>query len=129
MTLSTPTQNSPLTKKLNSPLGPLSSQQKLCDLNEPYLYTIETENLFLESMREIIDWHCERSPFYSEYCKRMGFRSSDLKSLDDLEYVPSVWAHFFKTHELLSVDRKEIFAHLTSSGTQGQKSQVFFDFW
>lgn len=49
--------------------------------------------------------------------------------MDDMDKVPFIHANFFKTHEILSIDRSDVAIHLTSSGTTGQKSQIFFDSW
>jgi phenylacetate-coenzyme A ligase PaaK-like adenylate-forming protein len=46
-----------------------------------------------------------------------------------LSKIPFIHANFFKSHEILSVKEDTIFEHLTSSGTTGQKSQMFFDEW
>src|SRR5207244_13569209 len=43
--------------------------------------------------------------------------------------TPLLPANFFKRHEVLSIPRDEVFLHLTSSGTTGQKSQMFYDGW
>ena len=116
-------------ENLLSPLGKNSSLQKLCDIKNPYLKSPELDSLFIAAMKEIILWHQNHSTFYKKLLEKKSFNIEKIKSIEDLVAVPEVWAHFFKTHELLSVDQKEILLHLTSSGTQGQKSQVFFDNW
>ncbi len=116
-------------ENLLSPLGKNSSLQKLCDIKTPYLKSKELDLLFFDAMKEIILWHQKHSSFYKKLIEMNAFNIEKIKSIEDLTAIPEVWAHFFKTHELLSVDRKEILLHLTSSGTQGQKSQVFFDNW
>ncbi|HEX4048012.1 MAG TPA: acyl-protein synthase, partial [Elusimicrobiota bacterium] len=58
-----------------------------------------------------------------------GFKASDVKTVADCARVPFVLANFFKSHEALSIPKEEVFAHFTSSGTTGQKSQIFFDRW
>jgi phenylacetate-coenzyme A ligase PaaK-like adenylate-forming protein len=54
---------------------------------------------------------------------------ASLKTIEDLVRLPMVPANFFKLHEVVSVPRSAISLHLTSSGTTGQKSQMFFDNW
>ena len=107
----------------------LGSVQKLCDIDQPYLEHIETNELFLAAMRENINWHSENNKFYKSLLESTNFNISDLKSIDDLEKIPYIIANFFKFHELKSIDDKDISLHLTSSGTTGQKSQIFFDEW
>src|SRR5690606_528335 len=50
-----------------------------------------------------------------------------LHTLADIAALPAVHANFFKMHEIRSIPMSEVAAHLTSSGTTGQKSQMFFD--
>lgn len=84
---------------------------------------------FLLSMREITAWHMENSLFYRKLAELENFTPAKIKTKADLAKIPAVLAHFFKEHEVLSVPREDVALHLTSSGTTGQKSQVFFDNW
>ncbi|MGW7001276.1 LuxE/PaaK family acyltransferase [Streptomyces sp. NPDC054933] len=92
--------------------------QRLCDLADPYARDERTDALFAAAMAEANAWHAQRSPF---------FRSLLADTPDGS--LPLVHANFFKLHEVLSIPRDEVFLHLTSSGTSGQKSQMFFDEW
>jgi phenylacetate-coenzyme A ligase PaaK-like adenylate-forming protein len=107
----------------------LASVQELCDKKEPYEESKETDQLFLQAMREIIAWHYDRCEFYKNLLDRKHFSPDLLKGMDDLEKIPFIHANFFKTHSVRSVDEKDIEITLTSSGTMGQKSQMFFDHW
>lgn len=98
----------------------LSNVQKLCDILNPYELSPEVAKTFDEAMKEIISWHRERSSYYKK------FSSLDI---DEGNYGPMTPATFFKYHEELSIDREQVALHLTSSGTTGQKSQIFFDDW
>ena len=118
------------TNKLSVPnLSSLISVQKLCEYSNPYVYGREQEELFVEAMRENILWHAERLKFYRRLLELHDFSVSELKSVDDCANIPFIHANFFKTHEILSINEEEVHRHLTSSGTSGQKSQVFFDLW
>ncbi|PIP95462.1 MAG: acyl-protein synthase [Bdellovibrio sp. CG12_big_fil_rev_8_21_14_0_65_39_13] len=107
----------------------LSQVQKLCDITEVYSDRIFHENLFLEAMKENISWHIERNEFYRKLIAKSLFSIDSLKTYHDLHKVPYVLANFFKRHEEKSISEKDILLHLTSSGTTGQKSQMFFDEW
>jgi phenylacetate-coenzyme A ligase PaaK-like adenylate-forming protein len=100
----------------------LAAVKTLCDLQDPYAKPVNYETLFLEAMREIVSWHKDNCAFYKNFLGPFEFS-------DDLTKIPLVPADFFKTAEVLSVPTDEITLHLTSSGTTGQKSQVFFDDW
>ncbi len=101
-------------------LESLGSVQKICDTLSPYQKTPQTEALFDEAMKEIIEWHRMRNGYY----KRLSEENSGAGI-----YGPMTPATFFKYHEELSISREDVALHLTSSGTTGQKSQIFFDEW
>ncbi|OFZ21479.1 MAG: acyl-protein synthase [Bdellovibrionales bacterium GWB1_55_8] len=109
----------------------LAAVEKLCSLSDPYAGygTGEIDRLFVRAMRENIRWHAEKSPFYRRLLDQRAFDPESIHKIEDCARVPFVLASFFKAHEALSVGRDEVFLHLTSSGTTGQKSQVFFDEW
>ena len=104
----------------------LAAVARLCESADPYRLD---DSLFVEAMREAVTWHRDRSPFYRERLARAGFTPEGLRTLADALETPFVLASFFKMHEILSVPREQISVHLTSSGTTGQKSQIFFDDW
>jgi phenylacetate-coenzyme A ligase PaaK-like adenylate-forming protein len=107
----------------------LGAVQSLCEIPTPYAEGPEVDALFARAMAEITRWHAERSPFYRNVLESRGFKPEDARSVEDCARVPFVLANFFKTHEVLSIPREEVFGHFTSSGTAGQKSQMFFDRW
>ncbi len=105
----------------------LRNTQVLCTYDHPYSPPTNYNELFVSAMREIINWHQEKSPFYARLLKNLNFDAN--KWLGDLDEIPIIPADFFKLHEIKSIPEKDIILHVTSSGTTGQKSQVFFDQW
>ena len=116
--------------KLNVPKGfNLEHVQMLCDQSDPYDHFQESDELFIKAMKEITLWHMEKSPFYNKLADSQDFNIENVKTIEDCTKIPHLWAHFFKGNEVLSIPPSDVFLHLTSSGTTGQKSQVFFDEW
>lgn len=115
--------------KLKAPSKELENVEAFCLRENPYDDFKNTDNEFLSAMIEITKWHMEHSPFYKAYAKKNNFDLTDIKKLNDCIKIPHMWAHFFKESEILSIPRNDVFLHLTSSGTTGQKSQIFFDEW
>jgi phenylacetate-coenzyme A ligase PaaK-like adenylate-forming protein len=107
----------------------LKEVQKLCDIENPYEDFYKTDEQFVKAMIEITSWHIDRSDFYKKLSNSKKIDLNQIKSIDDLINIPHLWAHFFKKHEILSINKEDVFLHLTSSGTTGQKSQIFFDEW
>ena len=97
----------------------LRAVQELCDIAAPYDHTGTA--LFLEAVDESNRWHARRSEFFRSLWNG--------KPLKDITEQPYVHANFFKMHEVMSVPHSEVVVHATSSGTTGQKSQMFWDAW
>ena len=107
----------------------LKNVQVLCEQENPYDNFQDSNELFIKAMKEITSWHMENSFFYKKLAASQDFHIDEVKILEDCVKIPHLWAHFFKGNEVLSIPSTDIFLHLTSSGTTGQKSQVFFDEW
>lgn len=104
----------------------MTAREKLFTYNKIYDQK-GSETLFVEAMRESVEHHRTHCEFYEKLLKDRGFSSEQIKSIDDCAKIPTITAQFFKHHQVLSVKKEEIEIHATSSGTQGQKSQIFLD--
>ena len=107
----------------------LGKVQAFCLLEKPYSVNQETETLFVDALKEVIAWHGQQSTFYHKLLIKKQFSLHMLESILDIHKIPFIFANFFKKYEVLSIDKKDVYLHLTSSGTTGQKSQIFFDEW
>ncbi len=104
----------------------LACIERLCLMEDPYSDYEGTRELFKAAMKENVLWHAERSEFYRKFLADSSFQ---LNEELDLKKVPGIIATFFKRNEICSIEEKDVSLHLTSSGTTGQKSQMFFDEW
>lgn len=86
-----------------------------------------SEELFIKAMIESIEHHRHNCEFYNEFLTQRDFNVDKIKGIEDLLEIPTIPAHFFKYHKILSIDESEVEVHATSSGTLGQKSQIFLD--
>ncbi|MEY9871636.1 phenylacetate-coenzyme A ligase PaaK-like adenylate-forming protein [Streptacidiphilus sp. MAP12-33] len=107
----------------------LAHVQQLCDIAEPYMVGAELDELFVRAMNESNAWHAARSPFFARLLESGPTAGAPLDGIDELHRLPYVHANFFKAHEIVSVPEQDVALHVTSSGTTGQKSQMFFDHW
>jgi phenylacetate-coenzyme A ligase PaaK-like adenylate-forming protein len=103
----------------------MTNRNTLCAWPHPYREPADYQETFMRAMKEIIQWHQERSPFYAQLLKSQTFNVASWTG--PLAEIPFIPADFFKQHIIKSVPDSEITVHLTSSGTTGQKSQIFFD--
>lgn len=79
------------------------------------------------AMKEAVDWHYRENDFFRSLLDQNLFLPDAMTSPDCLEQLPFIHVNFFKQRELMSISKSDVQVHLTSSGTTGQKSQVFFD--
>ncbi|MGE4503273.1 MAG: hypothetical protein AB7D03_10395 [Thiomicrospira sp.] len=100
---------------------------RFCSIAEPYAPDAQYDGMFIEAMQAITEWHIQRSPWYREFARLNAIVPDKLTSMDKLIAMPPVHANFFKAHEIRSITQDEVVAHMTSSGTTGQKSQMFMD--
>lgn len=107
----------------------LGSVQKIGDLLSPFSPPQGYPEIFKQAMLEIVEWHARHSAFYRNLLTQKGFQPEQVRALEDLHKIPMIAANFFKSHEIVSIPREDVLMHFTSSGTTGQKSQVFFDDW
>lgn len=107
----------------------LGQVQALCDLDAPYAHGDAADALFVAAMNEIIAWHVKHNDFYRRLLARSGPADGRVHTIADCAALPAIHANFFKTHEIASIAPEQVALHLTSSGTTGQKSQMYFDAW
>jgi hypothetical protein len=100
---------------------------KLYGVKDAFDFSENNITLFFNSMKEMTGFHIERSDVFREICKQYGFELSDLRSRGDVERIPHIFVTAFKLRKMISLPEKEIDLILTSSGTQGQKSQINLD--
>lgn len=104
-----------------------ASVQAFCNLAQPYAPDEANQALFIEAMAAITDWHIRHSPWYARFARQQSVNPDRIKTLADTIALPPVPAEFFKAHEIRSIHADQVAEHMTSSGTSGQKSQIFFD--
>ena len=102
------------------------SREKLFKYNKIYDHK-GSEKLFIDAMKESIEHHQTHCKFYNELLLNRNFDIKNIREISDLASIPAIPADFFKYHKVLSVDSSNIEIHATSSGTLGQKSQIFLD--
>lgn len=86
-----------------------------------------TEPLFIRAVRENVAHHRDSCPFYADLLANRGFDPACIRSVDDCSRIPVIPASYFKYHVALSIPEDDASVYATSSGTQGQKTQMYFD--
>jgi len=80
--------------------------------------------LFLDQIRQLHSLHYEKS---SHYKKIVDTFFQSLSTFDDISQCPFIPVRLFKTLELLSISREDVYKRLESSGTTGLSSKIYLD--
>jgi len=85
----------------------------------------EKEELLTRKLSELTIYHYENCQEYKRMLDCIGFDVESVKNYYDIPFIP---VSIFKEFDLLSVDKKDIFKVMTSSGTTGQAvSKIYLD--
>jgi len=91
-------------------------------------FSIEQESkqqILLRELNALTSHHTQKCAEYGQIMRALWPNFSAPESLGEVPYLP---IRLFKTHPLRSIDEKDVFKTLLSSGTTGQRpSQVFLD--
>ena len=93
---------------------------------EPYsLCADEKKEMLAKELLQLTEYHRIHCPEYANFLECIGFDAADVSSPEDIPFFP---VRLFKEYDLLSINRKQIFKTMTSSGTTGQAvSKIFVD--
>lgn len=86
-----------------------------------------TESLFVRAVRDNVAHHRDHCSFYAGLLASRSFDVAAIHTAQDCARIPLIPASFFKYHVALSMEESDTHIYATSSGTQGQKSQMFYD--
>ena len=93
----------------------------------PFDFRDMGRQLFIESFRETALKHFDGNAVFRAFWHDAGLHPRDITDEAALLRVPPLMVHLFKERELCSVPREEVVLTLTSSGTGGQRSQMFLN--
>lgn len=94
-------------------------------LNPYGLDRTEKGRVLTGALKELIRFHRDHCPAYANFLDMLNYDESKVSTPADIPFFP---VRLFKEFELLSIDRREIFKTMTSSGTTGQQvSKIYVD--
>jgi phenylacetate-coenzyme A ligase PaaK-like adenylate-forming protein len=99
----------------------------LCALPDPTLGRTDSSELFLRASRHAASHHQNHNSVIAHLYAKAGFSPDQITKSEDLAAIPTLSVHAMKYHLLLSLPEQQAVLRLTSSGTRGQKTQVFLD--
>lgn len=94
-------------------------------LNPYELNREEKEKMLTRELVELTEYHREHCPEYKGMTDALNYDKDKIKSYYDLPFYP---VRMFKETDLISIDKKDLYKTMTSSGTTGQRpSKIFLD--
>jgi hypothetical protein len=94
-------------------------------LDNQYKSTTISSERFFQAMLQLTKWHSIKCSSYGKILKLLNFSADNCGDVKDIPFIP---VRMFKEFELSSVDTKDIFKVMMSSGTSGQTpSKIFLD--
>jgi phenylacetate-coenzyme A ligase PaaK-like adenylate-forming protein len=97
------------------------------EVSDPLTWTAEKDALMLQAVREMCLFHSKNNRVISELYRRNGFSPESLQKIEDIQCIPVLGVTAMKYHLITSLPHETAVLKLTSSGTRGQKTQIWFD--
>jgi len=102
------------------------STQVSC-VKDPLTWTNEKRELMVNACREMAIFHYKNCPEIKGLYDKYSFDPQSIKSESDLERIPMLGVAAMKWNLITSLPYDHAVLKLTSSGTRGQKTQIWFD--
>ncbi len=96
-------------------------------IDRPLDWNEQKSSLMVEACREMAIFHAQHSPDIAHVYKRHNFEPTSLKDEADLNRIPTLGVTAMKSFLVTSLPHDRAILKLTSSGTRGQKTQIWFD--
>lgn len=96
-------------------------------IENPLDWSSEKNEIFYKACVEMATFHYESNSVIKCIYDKRRFKPTSICSEADLARIPSLGVTAMKYHLLTSMDHKKSILQLTSSGTRGQKTQIWFD--
>ncbi|WP_102398745.1 acyl-protein synthetase LuxE [Haloimpatiens massiliensis] len=100
---------------------------ELCAKKDAFNFSKETEELFLNSMIENYKFQLKNQPYIRYLAEKNKFHIRDIKHLEEVDKIPFLFVETMKLNSFCNFREEDLAMILTSSGTNGQKTQAFFD--
>lgn len=105
----------------------LPSADKLCLTSNPLQWDAAKRQLMVEACRELANFHYSHCQDIKRLYDEAQFKPNTIETPADLARIPFVGVTAMKYYLLHSLPESTVALKLTSSGTSGQKTQIWFD--
>ncbi len=101
--------------------------EALCRVEKPHVWSEAKTRLMVGACREFASFHFERSREIAHLYRREAFDPRSIQQESDLSRIPMLGVSAMKRFLITSLPHSLATLKLTSSGTRGQKTQIWFD--
>lgn len=101
--------------------------ERISRVRDPLDWTPEKNRWLVRACREMGLFHYRKNPDIRRLYDRRGFDPASLRSPRDLERIPPLGVTAMKHFLMTTLPPARATLKLTSSGTRGQKTQIWFD--
>ena len=105
----------------------ISYINELCARKDAFNFCKEINELFVNSMIENYKIQIQKQPYIKYLSNKKQFDIKNVRNIDDLYRMPYLFVGTMKINSFSNFKEKDLDMILTSSGTNGQKTQAFFD--
>ena len=74
---------------------------RLFEIKNAFDFSAENKQLFLESIKEMIEFHRHQSEMYDNICKQYNFSSQQLMTEEDIFNIPHIIVNAFKERKII----------------------------
>lgn len=99
----------------------------VCQIQDPLQWSQEKVAEMVAACQEMATFHYQSSPVIRGLYDRRKFKPDHIKVEEDITKIPPLGVHAMKYNLLLSMPADKAVLKLTSSGTKGMKTQIWFD--
>jgi len=99
----------------------------LCNREDAFNFSRETEELFIKAMSENYKFQLDNQPYVKYLAERENFDINSLNTMENIYNIPNLFVGTMKINSFCNFKESDLELILTSSGTNGQKTQLFLD--
>lgn len=100
---------------------------KVCEVNEPLFWNSAKSKLMIDACREMAEFQYQNNQVVRHIFDKKGFKPESVVCEESLAEIPSIGVTAMKHHLLTTLPHDQAALKLTSSGTRGQKTQIWMD--
>ncbi|MFD3157830.1 hypothetical protein ACFIJ5_13320 [Haloimpatiens sp. FM7330] len=98
---------------------------ELCAKKGAFNFSKETDQLFLNSMIENYKFQLKNQPYIKYLAEKNKFNINHVKNVEEIYKIPFLFVGTMKLNSFCNFREEDLDMILTSSGTNGQKTQAF----